>query len=240
MIEMLVVIVLIGFLAVLSWPVAGKLIRRSEDMGALASVRQVLSVARLEAVKRSANVIVEVSLGSDGRIRLRTFQDRANDTTIPLPGSATVPPTGEALAAGNCVQDTGSFGSAALDEPTLGDVSLSPKIHFWKQGGTKDSITDGVRFDTYVDTTGSGNTSCGSSANRIIFLPTGGISVPQDGASGAVTTAGGRGIYFADWQGKNYFRVTVESDLSGKARVDKYVQGSGYIPPSSSARWSWL
>jgi type II secretory pathway pseudopilin PulG len=238
MIEMLVVVVLIGILAAIGWPVAGKLIRRSEDMAALASVRQVLAVARLEAVKRSANVIVEISLGSDGRIRLRTFQDRTADTTSPMPGSLTVPPTGEAKAVGNCIQDT--FGSAALDEPTLGDVSLSPRIHFWKQGGSIDSVTDGVRFDAYVDTTGSGNTSCAASTDRIIFLPTGGISVPTDSGSGPVTTTDGRGIYFADWQGKNYFRVTVESDLSGKGRVDKYIQGSGYNPLGPATKWSWL
>jgi len=227
MIEMLIVIVLIGLLVALVGPVAGKLIRRSEDMAALSSARQVLAVARLEAVRRSANVVVEISLSDDNRIRLRTFQDRTNDTTTPLPPA-------EALAAGNCVQDT--FGSPATDELTLGDVSLSPRIHFWKQGGSKDNVTDAVRFDTYVDTPGSGNTSCGSSTDRIVFLPSGGISRPQDSGSDTVTPTGGRGIYFADWRGKNYFRVTVESDLSGKARVDKYVQGPGYV----TSGWRWL
>jgi len=235
MIELLIVVVLVGILAVIASPVAGKWIRRSEDMAALSSARQVLAVARLEAVRRTANVVVEVSLSPDNRIRLRTFQDRANDTTSPLPGTSS-PPTDEAKAAGNCIQDIGTFGtSPTTDEPTLGDVSLSARIHFWKQGGTKDSVTDGIRFDTYVDTPGSGNTSCASSTNRIIFLPGGGISPPQDTGSGAVTSAGGRGIYFADWQGKNYFRITVESDLSGKARVDKYVAGLGYV----TSGWHW-
>jgi hypothetical protein len=196
-------------------------------------VRQVLAVARLEAVKRTANVVVEVSLNEDNRIRLRTFQDRANDTTSPLPGSGTIPPTGEALAAGNCIQD--SFGNPAIDEPTLGDVTLSPRIHFWKQGGSVDDVSAAIRFDKYLDAPESGNTSCTSSADRIIFLPGGGIAVPQDTGSGTVTTTGGRGIYVADWQGKNYFRVTVESDLSGKARVDKYVAGSGYV----TSGWKW-
>ena len=235
LVETLIVVFLIGLLAALASPVAGKLIRRSEDMAALATARQVLAVARLEAIKRTANVVVEITLSSDNRIRLRTFQDRANDTTSPLPGSSTIPPTGEALAAGNCVQDVGTFStSPATDEPTLGDVSLSPRIHFWKQGGSRDDLSDAIRFDKYPDTPGSGNTSCASSTDRIIFLPGGGISVPLDTGSGLVTTTGGRGIYFADWQGKNYFRVTVESDLSGKARVDKYV-GSGYV----ASGWKW-
>jgi len=256
MIEMLIVIVLIGLLVALVGPVAGKLIRRSEDMAALSSARQVLAVARLEAVRRSANVVVEISLSLDNRIRLRTFQDRANDKTddgksftSPLPGSTTVPPTDEALAAGNCIQDpTGTFAKAfnadgtSTDELTLGDVSLSPRIHFWKQGGTKDDVADAVRFDTYLDTSESGNISCGTSTDRIIFLANGGISTPQDSGSGPNpnSTIDQRGIYFADWQGKNYFRVTVESDLSGKARVDKYIDGSGYYPPSPARRWGWL
>lgn len=237
LVEILVVIALIGFLVALAGPVAGKWIRRSEDMAALASVRQVLAVARLEAIRRSSNVVVEISLSPENRIRLRTFQDRANDTTSPLPGSTSSPPTDEAKAAGNCIQDIGTFGtSPATDELTLGDVSLSPRIHFWKQGGSKDNVTDAVRFDTYLDTPGSGNTSCGSSTDRIVFLPTGGISPPQDlPDSRPVDSSGGRGIYFADWQEKNYFRVTVESDLSGKGRVDKYVQGSEYV----TSGWSW-
>ncbi len=234
MIEMLIVIVLIGLLVALVGPVAGKLIRRSEDMAALSSARQVLAVARLEAVRRSVNIVVEISLSPDNRIRLRTFQDRTNDTTTPLPSA-------EALASGNCVQD--AFGSPATDEPTLGDVSLSPRIHFWKQGGSEDDVADAVRFDTYADTPGSGNTSCGTSADRIVFLPTGGIARPEDTGSVLPTPTQGRGIYFADWQGKNYFRVTVESDLSGKARVDKYVTAaspSGYYPPSAVTKWRWL
>jgi prepilin-type N-terminal cleavage/methylation domain-containing protein len=231
LIEVLIVIVFIGLLAALATPIAGKLIRRSEDMAALTTVRQVLAVARLEAVKRTANVVVEISYvsTSDKRIRLHTFQDRANDTTSPLP-------TGEALAAGNCVQDTGTFpGSPATDEPTLGDVSLSPRIHFWKQGGSEDDITDAVRFNTYLDISGNLTPPCSTSTDRIIFQPGGGISPPQDSGSGLPTSTGGRGIYFADWQGKNFFRVTVESDLSGKARVDMYVAGSDYV----TSGWKW-
>jgi prepilin-type N-terminal cleavage/methylation domain-containing protein len=221
LVELLIVVVLIGILAAFVGPIASKWIRRSEDMAACSTIRQVLAVARLEAVKRTANVVVEISLSSDNRIRLKTFQDRANDITSPLPAD-------EAAAAGNCVQDTGTFAtSPATDEPTLGDVSLGPKIHFWKQGGNKDVLSDAIHFDTY-----GGNTSL---THRIVFLPTGGIRRPEDPGSGDVTSSGGRGIYFADWQGKNFFRVTVESDLSGKGRLDMYV-GSGYV----TSGWKWL
>jgi prepilin-type N-terminal cleavage/methylation domain-containing protein len=221
-VELLIVVVLLGLLMAIAGPVAGKWIRRSEDLAACAAARQVLAVARLEAVKRTANVVVEISLTADRRIRLRAFQDRANDSTAPLPPD-------EAAAAGNCVQDTGSFAtSPATDEPTLVDVSLSSRIHLWKRSGSKDDIADAVHFDTYT-----GNASL---KDRIVFVPTGAIAPPEDSASGVATASGGRGIYFADWQGKNYFRVTVESDLSGKGRVDKYVEGSGYV----AAGWSWL
>ena len=72
--------------------------------------------------------------------------------------------------------------------------------------------------------------------DRIVFLPSGGIVPPEAMGCGLPTSSGGRGIYFADVQGKNFFRVTVESNLSGKLRVDKYVAGSGYV----SSGWIWL
>jgi prepilin-type N-terminal cleavage/methylation domain-containing protein len=204
LIELLVVVVLIGLLAGIVSPMAAKWIRRSGDVAAFSTVRQVLALARLEAVKRSANVVVEISLSSENRIRFLTFQD----------------------SDGNCLQDSG--------EPTLGDVSLSPRIHFWKQGSAIDNVTEGVHFDKYLTNP--------NLKDRIIFVASGGISPPEDADSFPVTDtnplakSGGRGIYFADRQGKNYFRMTVESDLSGKARVDKYVEGTGYV----RSGWHWL
>ncbi len=206
MIELLVVIILVGFLAALAGPGAAKLIRRSEDMAALASARQVLAVARLEAVKTSSNVVVVVGLEGN-LIHLLSFRDRADVRTV-------------SANDGNGVKDAG--------EPTLGEVTLSPRIHFWKQGGTEDSVAGAALFDTCA---GDASSRC------VVFLPNGGISPP---GSGVPTASGGRGIYFADWQGKNYFRVTVESDFSGKGRVDKYITGSGYFPPGPATRWSWL
>lgn len=209
MIEVLVVIVLIGILVALTGPVAGKLIRRSEDMAALSSVRQVLAVARLEAIKTSTNVVVIVGKNPSNMIHLKSFRDKADLTTA----------SGDD---GNGVQDAG--------EPTLGDVTLSPRSHLWKQGGSQDDVGGAVLFITCA---GDASSRC------IVFLPGGGISVPSPDPN-PTTPTDGKGIYFADWQGKNYFRVTVESNLSGKARVDKYVEGSGYYPPSPARRWSWL
>ena len=205
LIELVVVAAIIGLLAAIASPMAAKWIRRSGDVAAYSSVRQVLALARLEAIKRSANIVVEISLSSENRIRFLTFQDLN----------------------GNCVQDVG--------EPTLGDVQLSPRIHFWKQGSSIDNLTEAIRFDTYPNPIDQGPDDA-SITNRIVFVANGGISPPHDSASGTVTSSGGRGIYFSEQRGKNFFRVTVESDLSGKARVDKYVQGSGYV----TSGWRWL
>src|SRR5262245_808922 len=205
LLEIMVVAALIGFLAAIVSPMAAKWIRRSGDVSAYSTVRQALALARLEAIKRGGNVVVLISLSSENRIRLLTFQD----------------------VNGNSVQDAG--------EPTLGDVSLSPRIHFWKQGSSIDDITQAVRFDTYPNPIINGPDDS-SLTNRIVFVANGGISPPHDSGSGPVTASGGRGIYFSEQRGKNFFRVTVESDLSGKARVDKYVQGSGYL----TSGWGWL
>ena len=206
LVEVLLVIALMGVLAGLAAPVANKWIRRAEVMAALSSARQVLAVARLEAIKTSSNVVVVVGKNSNNTIHLHSFRDKAALTA-------------SSANNGNGIQEAG--------EPTLGDVTLSARIHLWK-GVSEDSVGNAVLF----------NACAGDASSRcIVFLPGGGISPP---GSGQPTPSGGRGIYFADWEGKNYFRITVESDLSGKGRVDKYVQGSGYYPPSPATRWSWL
>ena len=220
-VEVLVLIALIGLLSVLAAPSAGKWVRRSETLAAYSTIRQVLGVARLEAVRRSANVVVEIRASADGRIRLKTFQDRALDPASPLPAD-------ELAASGNFVQDTGSFaGSPVTDEPTLSEVSLSSRVRLWKQGGGRDDAGAAIRFDTYA-----GNAALG---DRVAFLPSGGIVPPGDSGSGNPTPSGGRGLYFADSQGKNYFRVTIDSDLTGRCRVDKFVEGAGY----QAAGWRW-
>jgi len=128
---------------------------------------------------------------------------------------------------GDVYKDVNGNGKRDAGEPILGDVTLSSRIRLWK-GVFEDDVGNAVLFD---------NCSGDSSSRCILFRPGGGISPPS---AGPATPSGGRGIYVADWQGKNYFRVTVESDLSGKCRTDKYVEGSGYSPPSPATKWGWL
>jgi prepilin-type N-terminal cleavage/methylation domain-containing protein len=222
LLEVLVVVGILGVLALISIPLAGKIIRRTQDLGGYSAIRQALASARLQAVKRQANVVVVVSVTTDSkRIRLLTFQDRANNAANPLPAD-------EQAAAGNFQQDSGFLAGATHNEPTLSEIILPASVRLWKSGGTKDDLTNGVSFDKY-----GGNASL---VDRIAFIPSGGIAPPEDtGNSALPTTSGGRGIYFADFFGKNYFRVTVDSDLSGHIRVDKLVEGTGYTP----TKWVW-
>lgn len=220
LVELLIIMAILAGLVLLIGPGAQKIIRRSQLVAAHSTLRQVLATARLQAVKRGANVVVLVSLNPDNKLRLVTFQDRANDETNPLP-------LVEANAAGNFQQDT--FVSTAANEPTLGDIVLPSTVVVWKQGGTMHDMTAGVAFDNYSTTPPATLT------DRIAFLPTGGIAPPEDTVnSGLPTTSGGRGIYFADGSGRNFFRLTVDSDLSGRLRLDKY-QGSGYV----TSGWKW-
>ena len=106
--ELLIVVSLIGLVAMIAVPTAGRLIRHTNSLGAYSTVQQVLAGARLQAVKRGANVVVEISLTPTKQIRLRTFQDRANDKTSPLPAD-------EQAAAGNFVQDIGNVRHLAGD-----------------------------------------------------------------------------------------------------------------------------
>ena len=84
LLEVLVVVGILGVLALISIPLAGKIIRRTQDLGGYSAIRQALASARLQAVKRQANVVLVVSLTAEGqRIRLQTFQDRANNDGKP-------------------------------------------------------------------------------------------------------------------------------------------------------------
>jgi prepilin-type N-terminal cleavage/methylation domain-containing protein len=219
LVELLIVLALSGLVALVAVPAAGKIIRHSRDLGTFASVRQVLAAARLQAVKHGANVVVEIRLTENKQIQFKTFKDRANDTTVPLPAD-------ELAAAGNFVQDA-TFLAPNTGEPTLSDFTLTTGVHLWKHGGTKDDLTGAAAFDRYA-----GDATL---VDRIVFLPSGGIVPPQDTSCGLPTPSGGRGIYFADSEGKNFFRVTIDSNLSGKFRVDKYVPGTGYV----SSGWTW-
>lgn len=227
LVEVLIVMAILAGLILLIAPAAQKIIRRSQLVAAHSSLRQALATARLQAVKRGANVVVLVSLSPENKLRLVTFQDRSNHEANPHPAD-------EALKAANFEQDSGfavaidPVTNESTDEPTLGDILLPTTVAIWKEGGTKNDLTAGVAFDGYA-----GDSTL---TNRIAFLPTGGIAPPEDTVnSGLPTIGGGRGIYFADQSGKNYFRVTVDSELSGRLRVEKFQAGLGYVPSG----WTW-
>jgi Tfp pilus assembly protein FimT len=217
--ELLIIIAIVGLLALLAAPLAGKIIRRAQDLGGYSAIRQALASARLQAVKRVANVVVLVSLTPEKEIRLHTFQDRSANPANPLPAD-------EQTAAANFVQDPTFL--SGFTEPTLAEVVIPSSVHVWKSGDTKDDLTNGISFDKY-----NGDATL---VNRIVFLPSGGIAPPENTSNSALpTTAGGRGIYFADYSGRNYFRVTIDSDLSGHMKVDKLVPGTGY----TTTGWIW-
>lgn len=233
LVEVLIVMAILTGLLLLIAPTAQKIIRRSQVVAAHSTLRQVLATARLQAVKRGANVVVLVSLNPENKLQLKTFQDRANDETSPLPAD-------EDAAAGNFKQDSGFLGGSTRDEPTLGDVLIPSTVVVWKEGGTKHDMTAGVAFDNYTTTPPDSTLT-----NRIAFLPTGGIAPPEDTVNSVLpTTDRGRGIYFADQAGKNFFRVTVDSDLSGRLRVDKWQAGTGYCSNQAGLGscpngWTW-
>lgn len=231
LVELLIVMAILTALLLIAAPGAQKIIRRSQLVAAHSSMQQILASARLQAVKRGANVVVLFSLSPENKIRMVTFQDRANDETDPLPGD-------EAAAASNFVRNTGftlavdPATTESTDEPILGDVLLPSTVAVWKLGESKDDLTAGIAFDGYA-----GDPTL---TDRIAFLPTGGIAPPEDTVhSGLPTSTGGRGIYFADQSGRNYFRVTVDSEISGRLRLEKYQPGSGpgtgYVPSG----WTW-
>jgi prepilin-type N-terminal cleavage/methylation domain-containing protein len=223
LLEVLITVAILGTLVLLAAPVAGKLIRRSQMVAGYSSMRQALAAARLQAVKRGVNVVVLIDkafLNAPGdppdparyRLRVHTFQDRVDKET-----ALTSTEQGQV---GNFQQDA--------NEPTLGEVVLPSSLVIWKQGGTEHDDGAGIAFDKYA-----GNTAL---TDRVAFLPTGGIAPPEDTAtSGLPNSSDGRGIYVADPMGRNFFRVTVDSDISGRLRVDKYQAGSGY----QASGWTW-
>ena len=228
LLEVLITVAILGILVLLAAPIAGKMIRRSQTLAAYSSMRQALASARLQAVKRGVNVVVLISkapisdppVPDEYKIRMLTFQDRLSKETALTPA--------EQALVGNFEQDA--------NEPTLGDITLPATVVVWKQGGTKHDWGAGIGFDEY--TPPGSLASDPSLTDRVAFLPTGGIAPPEDTTtSGLPNSAGGRGIYLADFAGKNFFRVTVDSDVSGRLRVDKYQADApaGY----RASGWTW-
>jgi type II secretory pathway pseudopilin PulG len=212
LVENLVVICLMSIGVLFAMPFAGTMIRRAEGAGAVNTIRATLASARIQAVKTGANVVVVISRSPNNGVRLVTFRDKTSLTA-------------SSANDGDGVQETG--------EPTLAQVDIDPHLRLWKFGGVKDDLATAAPFDGYMvnDALNAGLT------NRIVFQPTGGIAAPKNANSGAPqpTAPFGRGIYFADATGKNYFRVTMPNTIVCAARVDKYVPGQGYV----SGAWGW-
>ena len=212
LVENIVGAALLAMGVLVAMPYAGTMIRRAEGVGAVNTIRAALASARVQAVKSGANVVLVIAKNSDNSILLTSFRDKA-DLAVASAND------------GNCLQDVG--------EPSFPAVTVDTHIHLWKYGGSKDDLATGAAFDGYV-VNGTLNSDL---SDRIVFLPNGGILLPQNSNSGApVPTAPfGRGIYFADQNGKNFFRVTISTSIASGTRVDKYVPGSGYV----TGNWSW-
>ena len=119
LVEVLVVLALftVGLLA--ATPFAAPMIRRAGCLSAISTVRQALALARLQAVKSGANVVVVFSQNSFGGIHLLTFQDKV-DLTSSSPND------------GDSLQEAG--------EPTLGEIDLSTNLRFWQSGAAVDDL----------------------------------------------------------------------------------------------------
>jgi hypothetical protein len=208
----MVVASLIAMGALVTVPLAGTMMRRAEGVGAINAIQSTLAFARMQSVKTGANIVVVISKSANNGIRLQTFRDKAD-----LAASS--------ANDGNGTQETG--------EPILNTVDLHTHLRLWSYGGAKDDLAASAVFDGYT-INGVVNPDL---TNRIIFLPTGGIAAPQNGNSGLPQAAApyGRGVYFADVTGKNFFRVTISSTIASGTRVDKYAAGKGYV----SGTWSW-
>jgi Tfp pilus assembly protein FimT len=212
LVESLVVVCLMSIGVLFAMPFAGTMIRRAEGVGAISTIRATLASARIQAVKTGANVVVVISRSQNNGVRLLTFRDKASLTA-------------SSANDGDGTQESG--------EPTLGMIDMDTQLHLWKYGGAKDDVATAAAFDGYV----INDVLNADLKNRIVFQPTGGIAAPKNSNSGAPQAAApfGRGIYFADATGKNFYRVTMSNTIASGARVDKYVQGQGYV----SGSWGW-
>ena len=212
LVEIMVVVSVMAIGVLFATPFAGTMIRRAEGVGAISTIRTTLAAARVQAIKAGANVVVVISKNANNGIRLETFRDKASLTANSADDA-------------NCVQEAG--------EPSLGFVDIDTHLHLRKFGGSTDDLSNGAAFDGYV-VNGAVDADL---THRVVFLPTGGIAEPLNSNSGSpqATAPFGRGIYFADVTGKNYFRITISNAIASGTRVDKYVPGRGYI----SDTWGW-
>lgn len=217
LVELIVVMAILGALLAFGLPAVRKILRRTEGSSALSGIARVLNTARVQAIKGvsgataatpPAPVVVLVSKGGEGQqIRLRSFIDL-------VPANAP-----------NYAEDAG--------DRIIEDVVFPGSVRFWKQGEAADDLETAVRFDSYRL---PGTTTDLTLDDRVVFLPTGGISPPRDSDSAPPTATDGRGIYFADRDGLNFFRVTIPSDAVARTVTEKWVDSTGGY---AVAGWSW-
>jgi hypothetical protein len=182
----------------------GRVIGHARSLSAVTSIAETFAAARLAAVRRSTQVVVEISVEAppSRRILLRTFEDRNGDFLLDSwrpPASATTVP-----------------------ELILNDFAVDGSFHLWKRGGDRDDVATSAMFNTYV-----GNAAL---AQRVAFMPDGGIVMPQSRDSGTPTATGGRGLYVADAAGKTFYRITFATTLVAQPRVDRWNGSAGYVP----------
>ncbi len=210
LVEVLIIVAIIGLIAVIVMPLAAKAIRRARALSAISGMDRVLAKARLSAIQRGCQVVVQfahVTTAGD-RIQLTMWEDRNPDFQL-----GTYTPPG---------------GGAPVPETVIQTFTSEPTFHVWKYGQTMDDYGVGVAFNGY-----GGDSTLTS---RIAFLPTGAIVLPQDPASGTPTSTDGRGVYIADVNGSNFFRLTIPNPYVSRARIEKWIDTStGY----SAQNWTW-
>ena len=202
--EVLAVTAITGTMVSMAILDVGKAINHARSLSAVSSIAETFALARLTAVRRNVQVIVEVSVEPQPgrRILLRTFEDRNGDFLLDSyqpPAPATNP----------------------VSELILNDFAVDASFHLWKHGAAKDDAASSVLFNTYV-----GNNAL---KQRIAFMPDGGIAAPQALDCTAPGGAGGRGLYVADDAGKTFYRITFTTTLVGQPRVDRW-SAAGYAP----------
>jgi prepilin-type N-terminal cleavage/methylation domain-containing protein len=214
LVELIVVLAIIGIVGLFSVPAIAKTFRRMQSQTALGGISRAATSARLGAIQ-----------GVSG----------ATATAPPTPVVLLMEKggTGEQIRLRSFVDANQNY---AFDtgERVLDDLLFPDRFVYWKRGGTKGSLGEAAPFSTYQPPAATAPDT--ALANRIVFLPNGAIAVPQDTASARPTKDAGRGIYFADRDGLNYFRVTIYSDSLARPVAEKWVDAStGY----ATAGWSY-
>jgi len=193
-------------LLLIAVPATGKLFRWLRTESTVSGIQRVLNVARLEAVRRSAQVVVLVEQGTGSSpIQLTTFLDA--NLNFQLDG-------------GERVLSTYDSGSS--------------RMVYWKYGDATATVANAILFDEYTPPGATGSDA--SLTRRVVFLGNGGIVAPAASSSVDPLPTAGRGIYVADDQGTNFFRVTVYSEIVSKPVMEKYEAGSSAYVVGG---WTW-